>query len=210
MAKVIKATRFLGLVCVALAMFALPAAAQSASQSTPATTGLCDGLADATPGLQGLCVAMCEAQACEAEIHPITGEVEFGPSCEPSAENLLANYNKRAAPVDPPMPCVKVACPCWTQAELEDIGGGKADKCIGGPEIGGPDEEQNLDWAFLQAGAVDRGVRELAIASGLACASNEAGFSQSRFIRDLSADAYAVCVKTIADVCTARDIWPKK
>lgn len=197
-----KTTRFSGLVCVALAMFALPAAAQAPGQSTPATMGLCDGLADATPGLQGLCVAMCEAQACEAEINPDTGEVEFGPSCQPSSDKLLANYNKRAGPADPPMPCVKVACPCWTQAELEDIGGIGEDICIG--VIG---EEGREDWAFFQAGAADRGVREYAVASGLACASNDAGFSGSRFVGGLSADEYGVCVKTVADKCTAGELW---
>ena len=192
-----KTTCLSGLVCVALAIFALPAAAQAPGQSTPATMGLCDGLADATPGLQGLCVAMCEAQACEAEINPDTYEVEFGPSCKPSSEQLLANYNKRMGPADPPMPCVKVACPCWTQAELEDIGGIGIDSCIGGE-----------NWMYLQSGAADRGVWEYATASGGACASNVAGLSQSRFVRGLSADEFAVCLKTVTDQCTARGLWP--
>ena len=214
MKKIMKTTRFSGLVCVALAMFALPAAAQAPGQSTPATMGLCDGLADATPGLQGLCVAMCEAQACEPEINSFTGDVEFGPSCGPSAPQLLENYNKivkrnveKAAaadrPKDPPMPCVKVACPCWTQAELEDIGGAENDTCIG--VIG---EEGREDWVFFQAGAADRGVGEYANASFGGCASNEAGFSGRRLVNGLSAEAYGVCVKTVADKCTARDLLP--
>ncbi len=206
-----KTTRFLGLLCVSLAMFALPATAQAAGQSTPATMGLCDDLADATPGLQGLCVAMCEAQACEPEISP-DGTVDFGASCGPSAPQLLENYNeivkrnveKAAAEdrVDPSMPCVKVACPCWTEAELEDIGGAENDQCIGVVSV-----IDGEGWAYLQAGATDRGVREYANASYGECASNEAGFSGNRSVRGLSADAYGACLKTVTDKCTAGELW---
>jgi hypothetical protein len=195
--KVMKTTGFSGLVCVALAMFALPATAQTPDGMTPAIEGMCDVLADATPGLYGLCVGMCEAQDCEAELSPSTEEVEFSPSCNPSSERLLANYIRLAGPLDPPMPCVKVACPCWTQAELEDIGGIGADSCIGGE-----------DWMYLQSGAADRGVGEYATASYLSCTSNEAGFSQGRFVRGLSADEYGACLKTVTDQCTARELWP--
>ena len=190
-----KTTRFLSLLCVSLAMFALPAAAQT----TPANAGICDPLADATPGLQGLCVAMCEAQACEAEFDTNTGEVVFNPSCSPASDELLANYNRLAdfekKDPDPSMPCVKVACPCWTQAELEDIGGVGTDSCIGGE-----------NWTYLQSGTVDKGVWEYAIASGNACASSEAGFSGSRSVSGLSADKYGTCLKTITDACTARGL----
>jgi hypothetical protein len=190
-----KMARFSGLMCVALALYALPAAAQAPGQSTPANEGMCDVLTDATPGLYGLCVGMCEAQACEAELNPYTGEVDFDPSCKPSSQQLLDNYKKLAGPADPPMPCVKVACPCWTQAELEDIGGIGNDSCIGGE-----------DWMYLQSGAADRGVREYATASYLSCTSNEAGFSQSRFVGGLSADVYGVCLETVTDQCTARGL----
>lgn len=196
-----KTTRFLSLLCVSLAMFALPAAAQAAGQSTPATMGLCDGLADATPGLQGLCVAMCEAQACEAEISA-DGTVDFGASCGPSAPQLLENYNKlanfdnQAGPVDPSMPCVKVACPCWTEAELEDIGGLGADVCYDGGT-----------YIDFRSKATDKGVREYALASSYSeCASNEAGFSEDRFVDRLSADAHGACLKTVRAEASSRGL----
>ena len=51
----------------------------------------------------------------------------------PSAPILLANYNERAQPGDPTMPCVNVGgCPCWTEAEIDSIGGlavGVGDRC---------------------------------------------------------------------------------
>jgi hypothetical protein len=213
--KIMKTTRFSGLVCVALTMFALPAAAQAPGQTTPATTGLCDELADKTPGLQGLCVAMCEAQACEPEINPVTGDVEFGPSCGPSAPQLLENYNeivkrneeKAAAEdrVDPPMPCVKVTCPCWDQAELEDIGGIGYDVCNGviGDVIG-----DVTNWVDFRSTVAVEGVREYATASYGECSSNEAGFSGSRYEKDMSTDAYGACLKTVADECSARGLLP--
>ena len=190
-----KTTGFSGLLCVALAMFALPAAAQAAGQSTPATSGLCDELADATPGLQGLCVAMCEAQTCEAKINA-AGEVEFGPNCGPSAPQLLANYDRLAGPADPPMPCVN-ACPCWTRAELENIGGSEFDSCTNENAV-----------MYLQGGQADRGVTEYAglWENGSTCISNEAGFSRIRDVRGLGVDAYAGCLKTLTDLCTAREL----
>ena len=94
---------------------------------TPANEGVCDELMGGTLGLYGLCVGFCEAQDCEATFNETTGDVTFDASCKPSSTRLLANYNKRVKPGDPPMPCVNIVvdeCPCWTEAELDDIGGG--------------------------------------------------------------------------------------
>lgn len=194
-----KTKHILGILCVSWAVFALPAAAQNGRQATPATSGICDGLADATPGLQGLCVAMCEAQGCEAELNPDTGQVEFGRSCEPSAERLLANYNRLAGPGDPSMPCVKVACPCWTQAELQSVGGFDGDKC------------RSLSGTLmLQGGSADRGIGEFAstfeFGTFRQCASLE--FDFNRNVSGLSSEAMENCTRTLRDECTARGLWP--
>jgi len=199
-----KMARFSGLICVALALFALPAAAEAPGQSTPATMGLCDGLADATPGLQGLCTAMCEAQACEAELDPATGEVVFDPSCKPSSPQLLANYNKLAGPSDPRMPCVKVACPCWTEAEIENIGGGM---------IGGRSFDQCFlgdTFSQLMGVSTDGGGSEAAFAqensSGPLCHSLQTNPSTTRQINDLGTDAYSVCRQSVIDQCISRGL----
>lgn len=77
---------------------------------TPANEGVCDGLkTNATPGLYGLCVAYCEAQDLDTF------------DKEPANTKILANYNKKKQVGDPDMPCLKVPCPCWTDAELASI-----------------------------------------------------------------------------------------
>lgn len=203
-----KMARFSGLICVALALFALPASAQAPGQSTPATLGLCDGLADATPGLQGLCVAMCEAQACEGELDPATGEVVFDPSCKPSSQQLLDNYNKLASSSDPRMPCVKVACPCWTEAEIDNIGGGS---------IGGNPFDQCLvgdDWAGLFGVSTDGGGWEQAYALDVneaMCISiqtdpSDATSASTTRQKTLSADEYLVCQQSVVDQCKSRGL----
>ena len=185
---------FIGILCISAAVFALPASAQNGRQSTPATSGICDGLGDASPGLQGLCVAMCEAQACEAEYNPKTGKVDFSPNCEPSAPQLLENYNKivdRNGQVDPPMPCVKEACPCWTEADLEKIGGEAGDSCT-------------PDGQYLQA--VVNGQWELASAGYGSCyiVENELGLNDYKF--NLTESQYNTCVKTVKKACTVRGL----
>jgi hypothetical protein len=112
------------------------ARAQTPDGETPANEGVCDELMGATPGLYGLCVGFCEAQDCEASVDASTDEVTFDADCEPSAPHILANYNKRALPGDPPMPCVNVTlgeCPCWTEAELDAFEDTGVTECTGGP-----------------------------------------------------------------------------
>jgi len=101
----------LGLVLVAgLAATSTPVMATTPDGETPANEGVCDGLkTNATPGLYGLCVAYCEAQDLDTF------------DKEPASSKILENYNKKKLAGDPAMPCVKVPCPCWTDAELASI-----------------------------------------------------------------------------------------
>ncbi len=85
------------------------AIASTPDGETPANEGVCDGLKGATPGLYGLCVAYCEAQDLDTF------------DKEPPNTKILANYNKKKQAGDPDMPCVKVPCPCWSDAELASI-----------------------------------------------------------------------------------------
>ena len=195
MKKIMKTTGFPGLVCVALAIFALPAAAQAPGQTTPATSGLCDGLADKTPGLQGLCVAMCEAQACEAELDTNTGKVVYDPSCSPASDELFRNYNKIADPLsDPPMPCVKVACPCWTEIELDDIAERPGASCYGG--------KPGDTFSGIFGASADGGGGEHAYVTddsymGLVCTSLEKTPYTNRPARSIGKEAFASCTESI-------------
>jgi len=194
-----KTTGFSGLVCVVLAMFALPATAQTPDGMTPAEEGMCDVLSDATPGLYGLCVGMCEAQDCEAEINPSTGLVDFNPSCNPSSEQLLANYNKLRGPTDPRMPCVKTACPCWTEAEIDKIAGSQYDSCLLGESYSG-----------LFGASTDGGGWEVAYAlddrrNGLMCISFQTNPSIDRE-QTISADDFSVCQQSVIDECISRGL----
>ena len=199
-------TRFSGPVCVALAMFALPAAAQTPDGMTPAKETLCDPLADATPGLYGLCVAMCEAQDCKATLDPETGEVDFDESCNPSAERILENYNRKAGPSDPPMPCVEIACPCWSETAIDNIGGlwtrGKTtDTCMVG------DANANLSGQSTDGGGTELAYAEDHRTKGLRCTSvttNPYTFKE----KPVSAKEYATCRQSVIDECTARGLLP--
>ncbi len=194
-----KTTHFTGLVCVALAMFALPAAAQARDGMTPAKNTMCDPLADATPGLYGLCVAMCEAQACEATLDPDTGEVTFDESCNPSAERILANYNKKASPSDPQMPCVTIACPCWSEPGIDNIGGGRnggsaSDTCM-----------VRDSFAGLFGPSADGGGTELAYAYADRCVSvqtNPYTFKE----KPVGAEESATCRESVIDEIASRGL----
>jgi hypothetical protein len=115
----------------ALLLFGLSVLAASSAYAqgtpdgeTPVNEGVCDELLGATPGLYGLCVGFCEAQDCVTILDEATDEVTFDPSCNPSSPWLLKNYNKRATPGDPSMPCINTKateCPCWTEEELDGL-----------------------------------------------------------------------------------------
>lgn len=189
---------FLGALCVSLAAFAQPAAAQNGRQSTPATNGMCDELADKSPGLQGLCVAMCEAQACEAKVNLDSGNVDFLAGCEPSAPQLLENYIKiverNGNNTDPAYPpCVQVDCPCWTEADLQHVGGEGGDSCT-------------PDGLYLQA--VVNGRWELASAGYGACFIIENELGLSDYNSNLTESEYETCAKTVKKTCEARGLIP--
>lgn len=197
-----KKKHFLSLLGVSLAMIALPAAAQTPDGLTPAVETMCDPLADATPGLQGLCVAMCEAQDCEATMDD-QGNVSFSPSCNASAPKILANYDKLATPVDPPMPCVKVACPCWASDEIANIADIGA-TCMAYKEYG-------FAWLY---GTGSQGGREQAIASkepgsnGLTCVGQETSSGLDITRHNISSAAYSQCEDAVLKECARRGLLP--
>jgi hypothetical protein len=202
-----KTMRFLSFLCVSMAMFALPAAAQTPDGTTPANEDVCDNLADATPGLYGLCVAFCEAQDCEATLDPATGEVTLEPSCRPSSATLLENYFKKAGPADPQVPpCVKVPCPCWSESEIDDIGGFESggfssDNCLAGPSFTGIfGTARDGRGAELAYALDDR-------ANGLMCIMSETSPPTVRE-RTVNAVEYQRCRESIIDECEARGITP--
>lgn len=112
-------SKLANLLFIAGLVAAVPVLAETPDGETPANEGVCDGLKiNATPGLYGLCVAYCEAQDLD-----VTGK-------EPPNTKILENYNKRKQAGDPDMPCVKIPCPCWTDAELASISVGGAAACL--------------------------------------------------------------------------------
>lgn len=195
-------TKYLvGILCISWAAFALPAAAQNGRQTTPANSPMCDDLADKTPGLQGLCVALCEAQGCTGEYNPLDpDDVDYGPNCGPSAPRLAVNFRKLAErdpnrdnPVYPS--CITPKCPCWSREELKDIGGFANDKC-----------ENLFGTLMLQGGAKDRGVDESATAFASAtfrqCNGIEHDFNRN--VWGMTSDAIQSCMTTLRDECAAR------
>jgi hypothetical protein len=97
-----------------------PAIATTPDGTTPPNEGVCDVLmADGvTKGLYGLCVAYCEAQ----DLDMIDKE--------PPSTKILANYNKKKQASDPDMPCVHTGCPCWTDAQIDNITGDLMASCL--------------------------------------------------------------------------------
>lgn len=201
---------------VSVAMFAVPASAQTPDGMTPAVEGpsMCDPLANATPGLQGLCVAMCEAQDCEATMEDEVQEdgtvktvVNFSPSCNNSAKQILANYDKLAnydpekGPVDPPMPCVQVACPCWASDEIENIAD-ENDQCF---------VYESLGFAWLYGNGTGGGREQALVAdegpNGLTCVGQEANPETYTHKRNISEPAYSTCKKSVVDECRRRQLY---
>ena len=104
-----------------------PISAQTPDEAKPAQEGVCDVLQESgtTKGLYGLCVAFCEAQDTTSISDPITEEeLEAIEASAPSGK-ILEKYNQKKSDTDPAMPCVKVeeACPCFSDAELDELDG---------------------------------------------------------------------------------------
>ena len=95
---------------------------QQAMLSGELNSGVCDGLADATPGLQQLCVAFCELQDCRPDFS-LENPYE---NCSASSTAVLDSYQTRRGAGDPDMPCVQqpdesAECPCWSRNELAEL-----------------------------------------------------------------------------------------
>lgn len=202
--------RVLGPLWVSLMIFALPAAAQTPDDKTPAEEGICDPLANATPGLQGLCVAMCEAQDCEATMQEVVLEdgtvettVSFSPSCNASAPQILENYNKikdrDETDDDPLMPCVQVACPCWAADEIENIADDN-DQCV-------VYENWGFAWLYGNGAAGGREQAFISQESNGTCVGQQA--DPEIFIEKgkIGSAAYATCKKSVLDECRRRGLY---
>ena len=72
-------------------------------QVTSSNSGVCDPLADATPGLEYLCIAFCELQDCQLD-YSLDNPFQ---NCSKSSERLLARYEARRGAGDPDMPCLQ-------------------------------------------------------------------------------------------------------
>jgi len=200
-------TILLSLATVLLVALASPVTyAQTPDGETPVNEGVCDELIGFTPGLYGLCVAFCEAQDCEATLDPTTGEVTFDPFCQPSNPKLLRNYNKRATPSDPPMPCVNVTeneCACWTEDELDMIAEANVVTC--GQIFPGAD-------AWFLSGFNDDGAQEGVIAQSedpifmIPFPHCFYGSEDPLVVRSLSIteEEAATCIASIQAECTSR------
>ena len=85
-----------------------------------ANEGICDDLVGHTRGLFGLCIAFNQGQDCEVDF---AAEDPFQ-NCTPGSEKVLERYRAMRQAGDPDMPGVQAPCPCWTEAELDEVGGG--------------------------------------------------------------------------------------
>jgi len=96
---------------------AAPAGDGTLDGMPPANEGVCDVLIGGSPGLYGLCVAYCEAQDLDGlDMNDPTTHNKNVPNAK-----ILANYNNKKKEGDPDMPCIKPVCPCWDQAEIDQI-----------------------------------------------------------------------------------------
>lgn len=201
--------RVLGPLWVSLMIMAVPAAAQTPNSATPAAESICDPLANATPGLQGLCVAMCEAQACVATLEEevqadgtVQTAVKFSPSCNPSTPQILENYNKikdrDPTDDDPEMPCLQVACPCWAADDIGEVAD-QFDTCVGGAEwamLYGSDTKGGTEFSYTGEDAV----------AGFACSSLQQAPVTSKSKAPISKAGYTTCRKSVIRECRARGL----
>lgn len=206
---------FLAILVAVLASFSDDAFAQAYHHPAPGQDGVCASLAEASPGLYGLCKAYCEALDCDASEDASTACVK-----------VLENYNRIMNPVnDPAMPCLAppVECPCFTQAAVEAI----AEKvlladtswCINGTFadgdyrllqvlIGNPPDEPYEEWDAI-AGISDFNqivwcnYRDYTWDGQ---ASNEVLVDWESPIHPASLDSYQACVDILEYVWVAYDL----
>lgn len=186
-------------------MFGLSAAAS-------AKEGMCDYLAGERPGLQGLCVALCEAQTCTGIYDPVAEKVKFDRGCDQSAERLYVNFRNLAGEDGPHLACIRYPCPCWAESEIDEIGGRK-----GNPAL---DDRCTVGKSFAQLFGFDTTVNngvELAStikfdSGGAVCSSmrqtpsDKANPLDNRSRVPLTAGQFQDCKKSIVDECTERGV----
>jgi len=95
----------LTLILAGIAVGSSTASAQSTAEAA-GDAGICDALADATPGLRGICVAYCERLDCS---NPDS----------PECAALRSIYDRRRQTGDPDLPCLPI-CPCFALSDLLD------------------------------------------------------------------------------------------
>lgn len=193
---------------ISLPLFWQSVQAQTPDGETPANEGVCDGLIGMTPGLYGLCVAFCEAQDAEASFDPASMEITFAEGSKPSNPKLLALYDKKRAVGDPPMPCVNVVaneCPCWTEAELDEVGG-SGDMCV---QTQLPFEQIALEGTdvvinYDEIATVDFGALQFCFLDHI---DNSSGTpqSQTRFL-NIDAPKIDTCRQSLVAECTSRGL----
>lgn len=84
---------------------------------------LCDDLVFSSELLEGLCEAICEAAECEIEDDDDSSDDSSEEDCDPPSRHLIDFYNQIKQPGDPDLPCIAPDCPCFTQEEVDSIGG---------------------------------------------------------------------------------------
>lgn len=160
-----------------------PAVATTPDGETPANEGVCDVLkTNASPGLYGLCVAYCEAQ-----------DLDLVGDKETPNNKILANYRKKMQPGDPDMPCLQVACPCWSEAQLANVGATATPTC-------------NVVGSIAAVSLVQPGIAQRAVAdtSANVCRFTDTSVDPRISLRfDITAEEAQSCFNQIVNKCTA-------
>ena len=91
-----------------------PAVAQTPAGETSAKESVCSALPGQKPGLDGLCVADCEAQKPDGVVSP-------GASKNAPNRIITASDNKEIRDDAPATPCAKskTPCPCWDESGFD-------------------------------------------------------------------------------------------
>ena len=100
------------LLVASLVVAILVATPAAGSADAPLNDDPCGALKqpEVTKGLYGLCMAFCTGADCAQQ------------NCTAGNARILALYNARMKATDPGMPCLPLAHPCWSAAELAAVG----------------------------------------------------------------------------------------